>query len=195
MNEHILKKAFDKHFEAPLEVWKNFSNLCEEISLKKNQIIKEAGKIERYGYFLLAGSAGVFISKADDYVCIDLFLENSFFADDLSLITGEPSPIEIMALEHSKILRISKSNIDKLKSSPIGSTLFLAGEQQAYLDSQQQRIELLTHSAEDRYQDMLKKNPALIQRIAQKHIASYLGITTQSLSRIRKNGKSSISYH
>lgn len=186
MNEHILKKAFDKHFEAPLEAWKALADLCEEVSFKKNERIKEANQIAKFGYFLLEGACGLFVWKENNYVCTDLFLENNFFADDLSLLTGKPSPIEIVSLENSTLLCISKSNIERLKKTPVGSMLFLAGEENSNVEKQSQQIEIMTKSAEERYLNLMKNRPEILQRIHQKHIASYLGITTQSLSRIRK---------
>jgi CRP-like cAMP-binding protein len=186
LNEQILKKAFDKYFEAPLEAWKVLADLCEAISFKKNERIKEANQTSKFGYFLLEGSCGLFVWKENNYVCTDLFLENNFFADDLSLLTGKPSPIEILSLEKSKLLRISKSNIDTLKKTPLGSMLFLAGEEKTNIEKQSQQIEIMTRSAAERYLNLMKSRPEILQRIHQKHIASYLGITTQSLSRIRK---------
>jgi CRP-like cAMP-binding protein len=186
MNEYILKEVFDNHYEAPIEVWKEFVNLCEEVECKKNQTIKEANSTARYGYFLLKGSIGLFVWKENNYVCTDLFLENNFFADEISLLTGKPSPIKIVSLEKSTLLRMSKSNIDKLKDTPMGKILFLVGEQNSNVEKQNRQIDLLTKSAEERYLDLLNNRPQIIQRIHQKHIASYLGITTQSLSRIRK---------
>ncbi|MEO1450402.1 MAG: helix-turn-helix domain-containing protein, partial [Bacteroidota bacterium] len=53
-------------------------------------------------------------------------------------------------------------------------------------NKQKQQIELLSKTAEERYRELLTKQPELVLRVPQKHIASYLGITTQSLSRIRK---------
>ena len=47
MNEHILKKAFDNYYEAPIESWKAFVDLCEEVHFKKNEKIKEGGKTVR----------------------------------------------------------------------------------------------------------------------------------------------------
>ena len=185
MIEHILKQAFDKHFEAPIEAWKGLADLCEEVSFKKNERIKEAEQIAKYGYFLVDGSCGLFVWKENNYVCTDLFLENSFLADDISLLTGKPSPIEIVSLENSKLLRITKSNIELLKKTPIGSVLFLAGEENSNVEKQNQQIEIMTLSAEERYLGLMKNQPEILQRIPQKHIASYLGITTQSLSRIR----------
>ena len=102
------------------------------------------------------------------------------------MLTGKPSPIEIVSLENSRVLRISKSNIETLKKTPVGSMLFLAGEENSTIEKQSQQIEIMTKSAEERYLNLMINQPEIIQRIHQKHIASYLGITTQSLSRIRK---------
>jgi len=187
VNEHIFKKAFDKHFEAPLEVWKTLADLCEEVRFKKNESIKEANHMAKFGYFLVEGACGLFVWKENQNVCTDLILENNFFADDLSLLTGKPSPVEIVSLENSTVLRIGKSNIERLKKTPMGSMLFLAGEENTTIEKQSHQIELMTKSAEERYLNLMKNRPEILQRIPQKHIASYLGITTQSLSRIRKN--------
>ena len=189
MIEQKLKQIFDPCLNAPIEAWRYYTSLGEIVNYKKNQIIKESNHIERYGYFLIEGSCGLFVWKENNFVCSDLFLENSFFADDISLNSGEPSSIEIIALEKSTIFRMSKSNIEHLKQTPMGNMLFLIGAENDFIKKQKQHLEFLTKTAEERYLDLLKKRPELLQRIHQKHIASYLGITTQSLSRIRKKNK------
>ena len=68
----------------------------------------------------------------------------------------------------------------------MGRYIFMVSAEMSYVEKQQQQIDLLLKTAEQRYVDLLEKQPKLIQRTPQKHIASYLGITTQSLSRIRK---------
>lgn len=186
MNELKLKKSFDQYFEAPIEVWKSFSDLCEEVEFKKNETIKSAGQIEKNAYFILEGACGVFLWKENNFVCLDIVLENNFFADHMSLITEQASPLETVAIEKTTALKITASNIAKLKKSPFGKILFLIGAENSFVEKQQQQIDLLTKTAEQRYIELLKKNPKIVQRIAQKHIASYLGITTQSLSRIKK---------
>lgn len=187
MKELKLKQSFDKYFEAPIEVWKSFADLCEEVTFKKNEVIKPNGKTEKNAYFIIEGACGVFLWKENNFVCLDIVLENNFFADHMSLITEEPSPLETIALEKTTALQISASNIAKLKKSPFGNILFLLGAENSFVEKQQQQIDLLTKTAEQRYWELMKKSPETIQRIAQKHIASYLGITTQSLSRIRNN--------
>lgn len=187
MNELKLKKSFDKYFDAPIEVWKLFTDLCEEVKFKKNEVIKSNGKTEKNAYFILEGVCGVFLWKETNFVCLDIVLENNFFADHMSLITQEPSPLETIALEKTTALKISANNIAKLKKSPFGNIIFLLGAENSFVEKQQQQIDLLTKTAEQRYENLMLKSPEIIQRIAQKHIASYLGITTQSLSRIRNS--------
>ena len=187
MLAEILKKSFDQFHEAPIEAWERFVSLCDQVAFKKNEVIKQSDTTAKYGYFLLEGSVGLFVWKENNFACTDLFLEYNFFGDDLSLLSGKPSPIEIVALEDSKMLRMNKANMEILKKTPMGSMLFLAGEQSSFSDKQNQQIETMTQTAEERYLNLMKNNPELLQRISQKHIASYLGITPQSLSRIRKN--------
>ncbi len=189
MIEKILKKSFDKYYEAPLGAWKYFVDLCDQVEFAKKDIIKEADKKEHYGYFLIQGAVGSFVWNNDNYICLDLLIDNDFFGDDLSLLSGKPSPIEIKALEKSSVLRISKTNIDKLRQTPMGSLLFPIGDQKALIEKEQKQIELMTLTAEERYLGLLQSRPELVQRISQKDIASYLGISTQSLSRIRRKIK------
>lgn len=186
MLAHRLKNSFDKYFSAPIEVWQAFGSLCEEVTVKKNAVLKPSGHVERYGYFILKGSCGVFIWKENNYVCLDLMYEDSFFADYMSLLTNQPSPLETIALENCEMVRISKHNINKLKETPYGLLLFLSSAESSFVEKQQQQIDLLLKTAEQRYLELLHKQPGQLQRTPQKHVASYLGITTQSLSRIRK---------
>ena len=181
-----LKAAFDPHYEAPLEVWDYFARCGETIETRKNQVIKAAHSVEKYGYFLVKGACGLFAWKENHEVCLDLHLELEFFTDDLSFYSGQPSPIEIIALEACTLLRLSKSSIEHLNSTPQGQLLFAIGNQVGYVQKQQQQLDLLTRSAEERYLQLMQHKPAWLQRIPQKYIASYLGITTQSLSRIRR---------
>jgi CRP-like cAMP-binding protein len=112
--------------------------------------------------------------------------EESFFGDYMSLITHQSTVLETIALENSEMIRISRANIDLLKQTEMGKTLFLMSAESTFVEKQQQQIDLLLKTAEQRYLDLLEKQPLLIQRTPQKHIASYLGITTQSLSRLRR---------
>lgn len=181
-----LKQTFDKQFNAPISVWERFASYCELVQFKKNEIIKREGTVERNGYFILTGSAGAFVWKDSNYVCLDLVFDEEFFGDTMSLYTGDISPIETMAIENSEMLKISLESINALKQTEMGKILFLHAAEHDFVNKQKQQIDLLLKTAEERYIDLLHKQRKLIQRTPQKYIASYLGITTQSLSRIRR---------
>lgn len=182
----ILKQTFDQYFETPLAFWERFVEVCEPISLQKEEIIKHQGTQERYFYFILKGSAGLFLWKENNFVCLDFVLEHQFCCDYMSLLTQKATPLEVIALEESEMLRISSENFFNIKNTPLGMAIHLISAESSFIDKQQQQIELLTMNAEERYTLLLQRFPNIGNRIAQKHIASYLGITPQSLSRIRK---------
>jgi CRP/FNR family transcriptional regulator, anaerobic regulatory protein len=181
----LLQASFGKYFEVPLNAWQFFGDLCEEVYFKKNEIMKMAGTAEQFGYFILEGSCGTFLWKENNDVCIELVLEDNFFGDDMSMITNATTPLETRALEPLRALRISKQNIMELKKTPMGQMIFLIASENGFVLKQQQQIDLLLKTAEARYLEIVENKPEWIQRFSQKHIASYLGITTQSLSRIR----------
>jgi CRP-like cAMP-binding protein len=180
-----LKHSFDRYFDAPLDAWRAFGAHCEPVRFRRGQVIKARGQVEPYGYFILSGGAGVFLWKGKHDVCLDLTYENEFFGDHLSLITGQSTPLETVALEPAEMLRISRAHVDQLKASPMGQLLFLIATEHSFVEKQQQQMDLLLKTPEQRYRDLVRHRPGVVQRTAQKHIASYLGITTQSLSRIR----------
>lgn len=181
----ILKRAFDTYFPAPIEAWLDFAACCSEIEVKKGEILKKANSIERFMYFIVSGSAGVFIEKENNEVCLDLGFENHFFADYMSILTGAPSPLQTIVLENSTLLRLTREDYIKLGQTEIGMILMRAAAESAYMGKQQQQIDLLTKTAETRYLELLQVQPTIINRVSQKHLASYLGITPQSFSRIR----------
>lgn len=185
----ILKSTFDVYFNAPLEAWKQFAEHCSMVTFKKDEVMKKQNTIERYFYFILQGSAGIFLWKQNNFVCLDFAFEKQFCADYMSLITGMPTPLELVALEDSQMLRMTSSDFHRLTKLPMGMTIRLVAAEMSFVDKQVQQIELLTMSAGERYELLLKKYPNIHNRIAQNHIASYLGITPQSLSRIRRQRK------
>ncbi len=185
----LLKSSFDTFFKAPVEVWESFAANCDVVSFKKDEIIKYQNSKERYFYYIIKGSAGIFLWKENNFVCLDFAFDGHFCSDYMSLLTKQASPLQVVALENSQMLRMTTQNYDLLTQQPIGKILRLVAAEMSYIGKQQQQIDLLTKSAKERYQLLLKQFPNIQNRIAQNHIASYLGITPQSLSRIRRQLK------
>ena len=182
----IIKQNFDPYFEAPLEAWKSFTDLGEVISTAKNQILKINNTTEKYLSFILKGSGGILIWKDNNFVCIDLCYEGDFFGDYMSFLIQQPSPLEVVTFESSEIFRISHSEFIKLSfNTEFGDKICRFAAEGLLIHKQDQQINLLIKSVVQRYEELLKKQPNISLRTPQKHIASYLGITPQSLSRIR----------
>lgn len=189
MLAEILKQSFDQYYNAPIGAWMDFASFCEPVSFLKDEIIKKEGTTEKYFYFILTGSAGIFLWKENNFVCLDFAFEQSFCCDYMSLLLKKPTPLQLVALENSEMVKISSDNFYRLGQTPVGRIIMQVSAETSFLEKQQQQIELLTNTARERYKILSDKYPDIYQRVAQKHIASYLGITPQSLSRIRNYTK------
>ncbi len=185
-DELFLKQLFDYYFEAPLSVWATVIPHLTYREFKKNEIIKEAGQTEHNIDIILKGSIGVFFWTDNHPRCIDLFYEDYFSCDYMSYIENKPTELFTQALETTQVFSMNRSKIDALSEDTlIGLKIIRAAAQSLFLHKQRQQIEMLTLTAEERYKKMLELTPELIHRTASKHIASYLGVTPESLSRIR----------
>lgn len=185
MNAEKLKSAFGSFYDVPLEAWEEFVSNCETKSYPKEYTLKESDTAGRFLYFMLQGSAGTFLWKESNFVCLDLFFEDHFFGDYMSILSGKPNLLEIITLEECLVLRIKRE--DFLKLGNMGNLIMRMAAEYSYVAKQQRQIDLLTKTAEQRYLEFIKNSPKIVQRVTQKNMASYLGITPQSLSRIRKN--------
>jgi CRP-like cAMP-binding protein len=191
MNDHkkhvsFLKSSFDSFYEAPEATWEDFLSKCEIVSYKKDEIIKLQNSTEKYFYFILKGAVGIFIWKENNFVCLDFAFDGHFCSDYMSLLTKQPTPLQSVALENTQMLRMTTHDYDLITQDAIGKTIRQIAGEMSFIGKQQQQILLLTKTAKERYDILLNQFPNIQNRIAQNHIASYLGITPQSLSRIRR---------
>lgn len=181
-----IKKLFDPYFVAPLELWDEFSNQMVFRQFKKNEIIKDVDQTENHIDIIIQGSIGVFLWTDNNTKCLDLFYEDYFSCDYMSYIENKPTELFTMSLEATEVFSISRKNIEELyHNNVIGLKIVRAATESLFLHKQRQQINLLTKTAEERYQLMMEESPELLNRTASKHIASYLGVTPESLSRIR----------
>jgi CRP-like cAMP-binding protein len=205
MDEDNLKEFADPYYEIPSESWEMFNDFLRPKSFKKNEVIKLQHKNESHLYLITKGSSGHFVYKYGHDICIDLCFEGDFTGDYYSILlqlnafSGKmkdlpsanqiilSSPIYVMALEPTETMSLAKDDLLKLYKQPVhGHRIARMIAEVLYLQKQTQQIELLTLTAKQRYQKLLEKQPNILQRTANKHIASFLGITPESFSRIRK---------
>ena len=183
-----IKFFFDQFYQAPINVWEEFTSFLLPKSFSKNTVIKNSNEKANFFYFIIKGSAGIFVPRNNIDACIDLCYENEFLGDYMSLLLNQPTAIFIKAFEKIKLLAISREKLfDLYTNTAVGDRIGRIAAETMFIQKQIQQIELLTLSAEQRYRNLLNRQPHVVQRTPLKYIASYLGITPESFSRIRKN--------
>ncbi|MDD4275017.1 MAG: Crp/Fnr family transcriptional regulator [Desulfobacter postgatei] len=183
-----LKDTFDPYIKVDVKLWDAFATKLQLRQFKKNEIIKDAGQIEHYINFISTGSVGNFISGKGSETCISLSVANSFSSDYYSFLNQKPSIIYSRALETSNLFSLTHKDLAQLYSrSAMGVWIGKAIAEQLFIQRQQIQIDLLTLTAEERYLKLLSEKPEIFQWVSLKHIASFIGVTAESLSRLRKN--------
>jgi CRP-like cAMP-binding protein len=161
-------------------------DLASVIVIKKNQNLQPIGVVCRTIYFVQQGVARIYYYKDGNEVTEYFAFENEMILRAESLFTEKPSKKGIQALEDTSFIGISSAALFELfDQHPDLERLFRKIIESAYVETVNRIENIQFHSAEERYAQLITNNPDMIRRIPLKHIASYLGITQVSLSRIR----------
>jgi CRP-like cAMP-binding protein len=186
MTASLLKVSFDKYHVFPLEMWESIVSLGDTLVVEKEQILKKSDTTENFLYFIIKGSGGIILWHKDNFICTDMLFDGEFFCDYFSFLTQKPTPYEVITFERCELFRISYQKFEKYtRENEMGDKIWRYATQALYIDKHIQQLQFLTYTSSELYELILKYQPNIIQRIPQKYIASFLGITPQSLSRIR----------
>ncbi|MEL7534203.1 MAG: Crp/Fnr family transcriptional regulator [Bacteroidota bacterium] len=166
--------------------WQQIEPCLEEISVPRGGSILKEGEVCRHLYFLGEGLLRFFVWKEGRDVNKYFTVAPYCFTSQRSFNMQSPARENIEALEVSQLWRMSKEDSERLLQLPAWSEFVrkLVQEVQFYTDQILENMQ--NETAENRYRKMLAEADPLLQRVPIKHIASYLGIAPQSLSRIRK---------
>lgn len=182
-----VKRIFETYFTADMNIWKGFSEKIKVREFEKSEIIKDYNGVEKYLNIVIKGSAGLFVWDGKRDICINLLYEKSFISDYMSFLNQQPSVIKTEALEDVTLWSIFYQDLNELyQRSETGLRIGKAISEMLYVRKQQEQINLLTLSPQERYLKLIEGRPEIFQRTPLKIIASYLGLTAESLSRIRK---------
>lgn len=159
-----------------------------ERKVKRRQFILQAGDVCKHNTFVVEGCLKMYRvdAQAKEHN-LQFAIENGWIGDIGSFHSEEPSQLYIEAIENSVILQINKADLLKLYVDyPKFNRIFRVLVENAFVNLQNRLLQNFSTTAEERYLDFLKKHPELFNRISNVQIASYLGVTPEFLSTIRK---------
>ena len=160
--------------------------ISSPLALKKGKLLQAIGHTCRTLYFMEKGAARIFYYKDSTDITEYFAFENAFIARVESLFSGRPSRKAIEVIEDAELVAINAPELFRLYDQyPEIERLFRKVTESGYVETVNRLENLQFHSAEERYRDLLEAHPEIVQRVPLKYIASYLGITQVSLSRIR----------
>lgn len=188
MSESYILKNITKHISLDEDEIAFFSSILVSKKLSKKTFLLEAGQDCRYLSYVHSGALrSYYIDKDGRESTIMFAIADWWITDMYCYLNKMPAMMYIEAIEDSIIFQISRSNFDHLLDRfPKFEKFFRILMQNAYTREQLRVMENLSLTAEERYQSFLIKYPQIVKQVTQKQIASYLGITPEFLSTLRK---------
>ncbi|TCJ12152.1 Crp/Fnr family transcriptional regulator [Flaviaesturariibacter flavus] len=182
-----------KHFNRYVSLTPEEQDLCIDFfqyrKLRKHQYLLQEGDVSRHETYILKGCIRVYEvdEKGQEHI-LQFGVEDWWVGDLLSYWTGTPSTLNIDCVEDCEVLQITQEKNEELcMAIPKLERHFRKLIQAAYVASQRRIHSSISKTALERYQEFIAKYPEIDQRVPNHYIASYLGITPQSLSRVRSH--------
>jgi CRP-like cAMP-binding protein len=184
----ILGNYLRSRIEVSDDQMREVEALCIAHHGKKGDVVLKAGDVCHSTFFIVKGCLRSFVlDKKNKPHVIEFAPENHWLTERISFMTGEPAAFFIDAIEDTEYISVPDTFFAKLPAIVPNAEKF---NRELLIDSiksfRKRLISLLSESGEDRYLAFIESYPSLALRVPQKMIASYLGITPESLSRIRK---------
>ena len=184
-----------KHIQLSDDERSYFVSVLKEKEISRKEFLLKEGEVAKNIYFIHSGALkSYYLDAQSDENIIMLAIDDWWITDMYSFALGKPAMQNIAAIEDCKLFQLGKNDFDKLLIRvPVFERFFRILMQNAYIREQLRIIQNLSLPAEERYLNFLKKYPHLVQRVTQKQIASYIGVSPEFLSAMRKRLKRNIS--
>lgn len=159
------------------------------LQLKRKAYLNLAGSTNTNLYYLVSGSIKIsFINKEGEENIVRFGYKNNFIMALDSFITDHPSDFYMQAIKNTTLQVLSKEKLERfLKENEEGKKLWDMLLLQLVLQQLEREKDILTKSPKDRYARILERSPQLFQEIPNKYIASYLRMSAETLSRLKKS--------
>lgn len=168
------------------EALESLGMVLKPVELEKGSFLITEGKICQHVYFLETGCLRGYYNLDDREITYWFAFENSFVTSLLSFVTRKPGMENVQMLENGKLWAITHDDLQTLykKHSDI-NTLGRIMNERYYVMLEERFVSNHFREARDRYENLMTQAPHILQRVSLGHVASYLGMTLETLSRIR----------
>lgn len=185
---NLIRKNIEKQIVINDDEFKIFSSFLIEKKISKRDFLLKEGEVCNYTGFVNHGCFRTFTRDHEGNENVTRFAVDDYWIGDLySYLTGDVSPYNIEATMDSTVLLIHKNDMEKVyEQVPKFERFFRINVQRGYIALERRFSIDLSSDAKEKYENLLNKINDIELRVAQKHIASYLGITPESLSRIKR---------
>ncbi len=169
--------------------WDFFISKLQRRIVPKKAIFLKINEIENHISFIESGVVRLFIPKEDPEkeITFGFSFKDQFISAYDSFLTQQPSAYQLQALTETSILSITYSDLQAVyNKTQIGNLIGRLTSERLFLLKSKREQDLLNLTAQERYTKLFKERPELLKVIPLKFISSYIGVTAQALSRIRK---------
>jgi len=169
--------------------WDYFTSKLQRRVIKKKTIFLKLNSIENHISFIESGMVRLFIPKEnpEKEITFGFSFENEFISAYDSFLTQKPSAYQLQALSETTLLSITYKDLQLVyNNTQIGNLIGRLTAERLFLLKSKREQNLLNLTAEERYKKLFKERPELLKDIPLKYVSSYIGVTAQALSRIRK---------
>lgn len=168
------------------EIWTQFQDSFVEIEIPSKTILLQNGEISSHIFHIKKGCLRQWFNKDGKDITLQFFFENQPVASIDSFLSNQPSLFTIESIEPSNIISVNKETFEKLnKIYPEFKDKLNEYLLQRFRNYAQLFLSRIKDSPKERYEDLVKNHPEIIMRVPQHYIASFIGITPISFSRIR----------
>ncbi len=182
-----IRLYFESEFGISPSDWDIFSSKLTLRHYSKKNVLLNKGEVENHLSFVEEGIVRLYIPQEDGELTFGFVFGGAFVSAYDSFITQTPAEYVVETITDTVLWQLNYKNLQEVyASSAIGNLIGRKASEELFLKKSKRELSLLRDSAEQRYLNLFEERPELIRQIPLKYIASYIGITPQALSRIRK---------
>lgn len=182
-----IRHYFEQITELSDEDWAVFSSKLTKESLPKKTLILETGQVENHLSFIQEGIIRFYIPREEQELTFSFAFANEFVSAYDAFLIRQPVTYHVETLTNAVLWRLTYDDLQAIyKETVVGNMIGRHASEALFLKKTKREFSLLHDTAEQRYLNLFTDHPRLIKHIPLKYLASYIGITPQALSRIRR---------